>query len=73
MRTVAKKGSVIIIEEDRMYTVKDLETETLIYKDAKHIQIAEEEFLHYWRKKYMDQNFRHDLYASSKKTYGTRF
>lgn len=73
MRTVAKKDSVIIIEEDSLYSVKDMETGELIYKDAKYIQIAEEEFLHYWRKKYLDQDKKHDLYESKNRTYGTRF
>ena len=73
MKTLAKKESVVLIEEDGLYSVMDMENGEFIYKDTKYIQLAEEEFLHYWRYKYMNNDKMLDLYESKNRSYGIRF
>jgi len=62
-----------MIENKGLYSVKNMETGKYIIKDTKYIQIAQEEFLHYWRFKYKNRENRKNLYSDFNKTYGIRF
>lgn len=69
MKTVRKKGSVLLYKKNQLYGVIDLDTQEYLMDESPYIQAAKEVFEHYWRRKYspMQDKLPH-LYADDPKT-----
>jgi len=67
MRVIDKKGTVIIFQEDNQYGVKDFETDKEVCRRSKYIQEINEEFEHYWRKKFLFKESKNSSIFSDEK------
>jgi len=56
---LAKKGTVMLFQEDNLYGVFDFDNQQEICKRSKYIQFVKEHFEHYWRRKYAPQRDDH--------------